>query len=130
MKLSRKPANQSKEKSLIFYATRLALIKSEIDALEYCYKECERQREGHYVKLNQQYWGNTTCCQRKEDEVCENCKHNKLVYKERRKLSKMLSVTMSQVLKYKEIQDKENSCKKLESSFSDLNANYKDHDYE
>ena len=41
MKLTRKPAGQTKEQSLIFYATRVALIQEDLSKIKGCYKTCE-----------------------------------------------------------------------------------------
>ena len=121
LKLTRKPARQSRSQGLMFYATRVAIIQDDLSKIKGCYITCENFYEDwieidprgtvqHVVKR----------CIDLELEPCKACMHNKAVYAEKRKLSNLLSKTMPQLIKYSKIES-ENICKKLEPSFVDEN---------
>lgn len=127
MKLTRKPAKQTPEESLLFYATRIALIQGDLSRINDCYMTCENYYEdwlddnhGSIIHVRER-------CKDKDISPCNACLHNKLVYAEKRKLSNILSKTMPQLIKYSKIKS-DSTCKKLEPSFVDLNIQEKDYD--
>ena len=121
MKLTRKPARQSRAQGLMFYATRVAIIQEDLSKIKGCYMTCENFHED-WVEVSPRgtIQHVVTRCADLEIEPCKACLHNKAVYAEKRKLSNLLSKTMPQLIKYSKIES-ENICKKLEPSFVDIN---------
>lgn len=118
MKLSRKPAGQTKEESLLFYATKVSLIQRELSLIGDCYILCENYHEEYLEDNHGVIHREVTKCKYLNIEPCQACRHNKLVYAEKRKLSNQLSKTMPQLIKYSDI-DSDAICKKIEPSFVD-----------
>lgn len=118
MKLSRKPAGQTPEESLIFYATRVALIQRDLSLISDCYIQCENYHEDFLEDQRGIIHREVVRCRDLDVEPCSACLHNKAVYAEKRKLSNQLSKTMPQLIKYSRIKS-DASCRKLEPSFVD-----------
>lgn len=118
MKLSRKPAGQTAEESLLFYATRVALIQQDLSFISSCYIQCENYHEDFFEDHRGVIHREVVRCKELGIEPCKACLNNKAVYAEKRKLSNQLSKTMPQLIKYSKIES-DAACKKTEPSFVD-----------
>ncbi len=112
MKLSRKPAGQTNEESLVFYTTKYALIQKEIARLDEEFVTCEKYHEVKDTNDNGLFVTKSVRCKDLGDYRCQSCTNNAEVYKKKRKLKAMSSKVTPLIIMHSRI-DSIHACKKL-----------------
>ena len=117
MKLTRMPAGLTSHGKFLFYASKVAIINSELHLLANHWQRCTEKENNIDIRFDGKKLGAT--CIRAAVPLCEACQNNKAVYNEKRKLKAQFSKAVEAL----RIRSSTASlyCKKEEPSFTDLN---------
>ena len=127
MKLSRMPKGLDPIQKTAFYASKVVLINKELSLLSRYWKRCTMKQSNSVDILSSKIdeFGLVigkkigVTCMRADLVLCDACKNNEAVYKEKRKLKAQFSKALGALCLCESPQ--ESLCSKEEPSFTDLN---------
>lgn len=117
MKLSRMPKGLDQEDRAIFYASKVVLINKELSKLSTYWQQCTMKANNQIERFGVEMFGAT--CLKAGIVLCDACKINAEVYKEKRKLKSQFSKAVDSLCQNEPVSGA--LCKKEEPSFTDLN---------
>ena len=117
MKLTRMPKGLDKQERAIFYASKVSIISRELEMLSDYWQRCTMKAHNKIDRFGIEMFGAT--CLKANLALCEACKNNEAVYKEKRKLKAQLSKSMLSLRQNSPVIG--HLCTKEEPSFTDLN---------
>jgi len=117
MKLSRMPKGLDNQEKAIFYASKVSLISQEIEILSRYWQKCTMKANNTIDRFGVEMFGAT--CLKANLVLCEACKNNEAVYKEKRKLKAQFSKSLFSLRQNSPVSGQ--LCTKEEPSFTDLN---------
>jgi len=117
MKLSRMPKGLDHEDKAIFYASKVVLINKEIVKLSTYWQRCTMKANNQIERFGVEMFGAT--CLKAGLVLCDACKINAEVYKEKRKLKSQFSKALDSLCRNEPASGA--LCVKEEPSFTDLN---------
>lgn len=117
MKLSRMPKGLGQQDKAIFYASKVVLINEEITKLSYYWQRCTMKDHNQVERFGVEVFGAT--CLKAGLVLCDACKINAEVYKEKRKLKSQFSKALDSLCRNEPVSG--SLCVKEDLSFTDLN---------
>jgi len=117
MKLSRMPKGLDHKDKANFYASKVALINNEMNKLSRYWEPCTMKAHNQIDRFGVEMFGAT--CLKAGLVLCEACKNNAEVYKEKRKLKSQFSKALGALCLNAPASGI--LCAKEEPSFTDLN---------
>lgn len=117
MKLSRMPKGLDHEDKAIFYASKVVLINKELSLLSLYWQRCTMKAHNQIERFGVEMFGAT--CLKAGLVLCDACKSNADVYKEKRKLKSQFSKALDSLCRNEPASGV--LCVKEEPSFTDLN---------
>lgn len=117
MKLTRMPKGLDNQEKAIFYASKVSLISRELELLSDYWQRCTMKANNQIERFGVEMFGAT--CLKANLVLCEACKNNETVYKEKRKLKAQFSKALFSLRQNRPVSGQ--LCTKEEPSFTDLN---------
>ena len=112
---NKKPPSLEGVDALVFYGQRLTLIRHDQNAIQLIWRECSNRKD---YKDDLNFYVDATCNRRVASDICPNCKANKGIAKEKRRLKAQFNTTVSKMLEF--VPSAPSLCIKVADTFTDI----------